>query len=194
MECPVPIIFRPLKPPEPTRPGDKAPGETDPPLTLRDDPDNGTCPAMPGAAGPGNGAAHRRAALFHSSDRHVTAITGNRHHGRIHRHHHQHAGNRPRLARAERAGHPPMGVVARPVPPHPPRHPARRKRSPLAAGHPRFSFGPSGYAGLIIPASWNPSTPCRAHTVAPLMTEPILAGNASLDQTVQKKKSRTGIS
>lgn len=36
-----------------------------------------------------------------------------------------------------------------------------------------FSFGPSGYAGLIIPASWNPSTPCRAHTVAPLMTEPI---------------------
>ena len=41
-----------------------------------------------------------------------------------------------------------------------------------------FSFGPSGYAGLIIPASWNPSTPCRAHTVAPLMTEPILAGNA----------------
>ena len=41
-----------------------------------------------------------------------------------------------------------------------------------------FSFGPSGYAGLIIPTSWNPSTPCRAHTVAPLMTEPILAGNA----------------
>ena len=36
--------------------------ETDPPLSLRDDPDNGTCPAMPSAAGPGNGAAHRCAA------------------------------------------------------------------------------------------------------------------------------------
>ena len=35
-----------------------APGEMDPPLTLRDESDNGTCPAMPDAAGPGNGAAH----------------------------------------------------------------------------------------------------------------------------------------
>ena len=63
MECPAPIIFRPLKPPEPTRPGDKAPGETDPPLSLRDDPDNGTCPAMPmrGGAGKRSGAPVRRA-------------------------------------------------------------------------------------------------------------------------------------
>ena len=37
-------------------------GKKDPPLTLRGKPDNGTCPAMPGAAGPGNGAAHKRAA------------------------------------------------------------------------------------------------------------------------------------
>ena len=38
--------------------------ETDPPLSLRDDPDNGTCPAMPSAAGPGNGAARHRAAIL----------------------------------------------------------------------------------------------------------------------------------
>ena len=148
-------------------------GGDGPSASRRDDSDNGTCPAMPGAAGPGNGAAHRRAALFHSSDRHVTAITGKP----------PSWSNSPTPASTCRKptatsenrtrGTPPMGVAARPMPPHPPRHPAQRKRSPLAAGHPRFSFGPSGYAGLIIPASWNPSTPCRAHTVAPLMTEPI---------------------
>ena len=62
MECPAPIIFRPLKPPEPTQSGDKAPGETDPPLSLRDDPDNGPCPAMPmrGGAGKRSGALMRR--------------------------------------------------------------------------------------------------------------------------------------
>ena len=76
-------------------------------------------------------------------------------------------------------------------------HCARRWRAPrgVASAHPRWASAgersslsrshPSNFlldrpadAGLIIPASWNPSTPCRAHTVAPLMTEPILAGNA----------------
>ena len=121
-------------------------------------------------------------------------LRANRHHGRIHRHHHQHAGNRPRLARAERAGHPRWGsprVRCRPIRPGTP--PGENgARWPRAI--PDFLLDRPADAGLIIPASWNPSTPCRAHTVAPLMTEPILAGNASLDQTVQKKKSRTGIS
>ena len=62
MECPAPIIFRPLKPPEPTRPGAFRAGGDGPSASLRDDSDNGTCPAMPGAAGPGDGAAHKRAA------------------------------------------------------------------------------------------------------------------------------------
>ena len=40
--------------------------ETDPPLSLRDDPDNGTCPAMPmrGGAGKRSGAQARRHPLF----------------------------------------------------------------------------------------------------------------------------------
>ena len=65
MECPVPIIFRPLKPPEPTRPGDKAPGETDPPLHV------GTIPtterarhAWCGGAGKRSGASARRPFSF----------------------------------------------------------------------------------------------------------------------------------
>ena len=193
MECPAPIIFRPLKPPEPTRPGDKAPGRrtlrfTSGRFRQRNVPRHAWC----GGAGKRSGASARRPFSFIGQARY-----GN--YGQP-----PSWSNSPTpsstcrkptaTSESRTRGTPPMGVVARPVPPHPPRHPARRKRSPLAAGHPRFSFGPSGYAGLIIPASWNPSTPCRAHTVAPLMTEPILAGNASLDQTVQKKKSRTGIS
>ena len=58
-----------------------------------------------------------------------------------------------------------------PPPTHGGLRPGTELAQPLAPFE--FSFGPSGYAGLIIPASWNPSTPCRAHTVAPLMTEPI---------------------
>ena len=37
--------------------------EKGPSASLRDDSDNGTCPAMPGAAGPENGAARDRAAI-----------------------------------------------------------------------------------------------------------------------------------
>ena len=37
-------------------------GNNGPSASLRGKPDNGPCPAMPGAAGPGNGAAHKRAA------------------------------------------------------------------------------------------------------------------------------------
>ena len=55
-----PHHFRPLKPPEPTRPGAFRAGGGGPSASLRGKPDNGTCPAMPGAAGPGNGAAHKR--------------------------------------------------------------------------------------------------------------------------------------
>ncbi|GDY94884.1 hypothetical protein MCC01947_17580 [Bifidobacteriaceae bacterium MCC01947] len=42
------------------------PGTTDPPLTLRGKPDNGTCPAMPmrGGAGKRSGAQARRHPLF----------------------------------------------------------------------------------------------------------------------------------
>ena len=194
MECPVPIIFRPLKPPEPTRPGDKAPGETDPPLHV------GTIPtterAPPCLVRRGRETERRIGAppFFIHRTGTLRQLRANRHHGRIHRHHHQHAGNRPRLARAERAGHPRWGssrVRCRPIRPGTP--PGENgARWPRAI--PDFLLDRPADAGLIIPASWNPSTPCRAHTVAPLMTEPILAGNASLDQTVQKKKSRTGIS
>ena len=38
------------------------PENNGPSASLRDDSDNGPCPAMLGAAGPGNGAAHRCAA------------------------------------------------------------------------------------------------------------------------------------
>jgi len=38
-------------------------GDNGPSASRRDDSDNGTCPAMPGAAGPGNGAARRCAAI-----------------------------------------------------------------------------------------------------------------------------------
>ena len=53
MECPTPIIFRPLKPPEPTRPGAFRAGGDGPSASLRDDSDNGTCPAMPMRGGVG---------------------------------------------------------------------------------------------------------------------------------------------
>ena len=58
MECPAPIIFRPLKPPEPTRPGAFRAGGDGPSASLRDDSDNGPCPAMPmrGGAGKRSGA------------------------------------------------------------------------------------------------------------------------------------------
>ena len=66
MECPTPIIFRPLKPPEPTRPGAFRAGGDGPSASLRDDSDNGTCPAMPmrGGAGRRSGAQARRASCF----------------------------------------------------------------------------------------------------------------------------------
>ena len=119
-------------------------GGDGPSASRRDDSDNGTCPAMPGAAGPGNGAAHRRAALFHSSDRHVTAITGKP----------PSWSNSPTPASTCRKptatsesrtrGTPPMGVVARPVPPHPPRHPAQengRNRSARVRDPCRAPYG-----------------------------------------------------
>ncbi len=154
-------------------------GGDGPSASRRDDSDNGTCPAMPGAAGPGNGAAHRRAALFHSSDRHVTAITGKP----------PSWSNSPTpsstcrkptaTSESRTRGTPPMGgssrVRCRPIRPGTP--PGENgARWPRAI--PDFLLDRPADAGLIIPASWNPSTPCRAHTVAPLMTEPILAGNA----------------
>ena len=66
MECPAPIIFRPLKPPEPTRPGASRAGGDGPSASLRDDYDNGPCPAMPmrGGAGKRSGAQARRHPLF----------------------------------------------------------------------------------------------------------------------------------
>ena len=94
MECPAPIIFRPLKPPEPTRPGAFRAGGDGPSASLRasrgvaasarvqpprqhvrrhaalgpsgTDPDNGTCPAMPmrDGAGKRSGAKTRRASCF----------------------------------------------------------------------------------------------------------------------------------
>ena len=66
MECPAPIIFRPLKPPEPTRPGAFRAGGDGPSASLRDDYDNGPCPAMPmrGGAGKRSGAKTRRASCF----------------------------------------------------------------------------------------------------------------------------------
>ena len=66
MECPAPIIFRPLKPPEPTRPGAFRAGGDGPSASLRDDSDNGTCPAMPlrGGAGKWSGALMRRVEII----------------------------------------------------------------------------------------------------------------------------------
>ena len=66
MECPAPIIFRPLKPPEPTRPGAFRARGDGPSASLRDDSDNGTCPAMPmrGGVGRRSGAKTRRASCF----------------------------------------------------------------------------------------------------------------------------------
>jgi len=94
MECPAPIIFRPLKPPEPTRPGAFRAGGDGPSASLRasrgvaasarvqpprrhvrrhatlgpsgTDPDNGPCPAMPmrGGAGKWSGALMRRVEII----------------------------------------------------------------------------------------------------------------------------------
>ncbi len=95
---------------------------------------------------------------------------------------------RPRLLRGSRDTAPcPLRIPARQGEALEPKRRARRgpeaadahaQRSPLGAGHPRFSFGPSGYAGLIIPASRLPSTlPCLLADPRPL-TGTALAGNA----------------
>ena len=61
-----PPTMRPLKPPEPTRPGARAPGETDSPLSLRDYFDSGPSPPCPcrGGAG-GTERAHRAPQPFY---------------------------------------------------------------------------------------------------------------------------------